>query len=115
MPPPLKTVLAFVIVAWLVIAIVQTWLSRRLLVVDIEDGKVKRASGKVPQEVLSEVLDVLEHAKSTGHAEVRLSEGKAIVVTRGGIDDNVAQRLRNVIGRFPLAKLRSGRPIRRRG
>ena len=112
MPPPLWTILFAVVVLWVVFAIVNAFLSRRLLAIDVEGGKIVRAKGKVPQDFYAEVVDVLERARSTGHAEVRIAEGHAKLVTRGEIGDDVAQRLRNVIGRFPLSKLKAGRPVR---
>lgn len=115
MPPPLWTVLFAVVVAWVIFAFVQAFLSRRLIVVDVEDGLIKSAKGRVPQDFYAEVVDVLERARATGRVDVRFAEGKPKLITGGAIDANVAQRLRNVIGRFPPSKLRAGRPIRHRG
>lgn len=107
-------VLFLFIVFWVGFSLVKAWATRRLLVVDVKEGRVTGSGGRVPSEVYAEFIDVLSRAKATGRAEVRLKDGSAVVRTSGGIDAGVTQRLRNVIGRFPVARLRAGRPIRHR-
>ncbi|MBK6514145.1 MAG: DUF3634 family protein [Polyangiaceae bacterium] len=114
MPPPLTTILVGVVLAWVVFTFVSALLSRRLLTVVVKDGSVVRAAGKVPSDFYAEVVDVLERAKASGRADFKMSQGKPVLVTSGDLGADVAQRLRNVVGRFPVAKLKAGRPVRHR-
>jgi hypothetical protein len=102
------------VVAWVVATGLKAYFSQRLLVVEMVHGQLVRASGKVPADFYREIVDVLERAKASGKVVVRLEKKTPVVVASSGIDANVAQRLRNVVGRFPVAKLRAGRPIRHR-
>lgn len=106
--------LAGVIVAWVVFTLWRAFASRRLLVIRVERGKIVRAWGRVPPDFYAEVVDVLERAKASGAAEVRIEAGSAIVIGSPELGASVEQRLRNVVGRFPMAKLRAGRPVRQR-
>lgn len=80
--------------------------ARRLLFIRAAQGRIVRAVGRAPPELLREVGDVLARAKSTGHVVIAIEGGIAVLRT-SGIDPNVEQRLRNVLGRFPLARLRT--------
>lgn len=108
----LSNVALLMIALWIVLALLGAFASRRLLVVDVERGKIVRAGGKVPSDFYAEVVDVLERTSATGRCEVRIEKGKAIVLGSRGLSDAAAQRIRNVVGRFPLARLRAGRPVR---
>lgn len=106
--------LASGVVAWVVFTLWRASARRRLLVIRVERGKILRASGRVPPDFYAEVVDVLERAKANGTAEVRIEDGSAIVLGSPDLGAAVEQRLRNVVGRFPVAKLRAGRPVRHR-
>ncbi len=108
----LSNVALLMIAVWIVLALLGAFASRRLLVVDVENGKIVRAGGKVPSDFYAEVVDVLDRAKATGRCEVRIVKGHAVVLGTRGLSDTAAQRIRNVVGRFPLARLRAGRPVR---
>lgn len=111
MPPPLTTILAGVVIAWVVFTFLSALLSRRLLTIEVKEGSVVRAAGKVPSDFYAEVTDVLSRAKASGRADFKWQRGRAVLVA-SGLGDDVSQRLRNVLGRFPVAKLRAGRPVR---
>jgi len=104
-----------VVVLWVAFAIHRAFTSRRLLILDVQAGKITRARGRAPGELLHDLSDVAKRASLTGRIEVRIERDHGVLHVRGEIDEGSQQRLRNVIGRFPLAKLRAGRPVQRRG
>jgi hypothetical protein len=75
-----------------------------VLVVDFEAGKIAHAHGRAPPELLREIEDVGLRAGATGRLILRLEGGVVVVRTRG-LKDVTEQRLRNVVGRFPKARL----------
>lgn len=87
--------------------------SRVLFRIRAQNGKVARAKGRAPGTLLHDLSDVFRRAKATGDVTVRIRGGRAEVVT-SGLDANVEQQVRNVVGRFPLARLRAGQPIEER-
>ena len=75
-----------------------------VLCVEARAGEIVLARGRASSELLRELGDVLRRAKATGKVELRLERG--IVAVRGhGLDETTMQRLRNVVGRFPKARL----------
>lgn len=111
---PLWWLLAGGVLAWVAFTLWRAFASRQLLVITVERGAIVRARGKVPPDFYAEVVDVLQRSKASGTAQVRIEAGRAIVSPSAELGDAVTQRLRNVVGRFPLAKLRAGRPVRQR-
>lgn len=77
-----------------------------LLVVEARDGRVIGARGRAPGELLREIEDVVARGRATGRIVVRLEGGRA-AVRASGLDDATTQRLRNVVGRFPTARLKT--------
>lgn len=75
-----------------------------VLVVDLKGGKVVRAVGRATPELLREIDDVALRAGATGRLILRLEGGEVAVRTRG-LKDVTEQRFRNVVGRFPKARL----------
>lgn len=111
MPHRLLALLALIVVfGWI---IHRALASRVLFVVRAANGKVARATGRAPGVLLHDLADVFRRAKATGRVTVRVRGGRAEVVT-SGLDANVAQQVRNVVGRFPLARLRAAQPIEER-
>jgi len=88
--------------------------TRRILVVEVDRGRIERLSGRAPADLASDIEDVLRAGRATGRVLLRLEGGRVVVHARGGIDENTKQRLRNVVGRFPVARLRTARRVRRR-
>lgn len=111
----LKILVGIVLVFWLGWVVRSAFLARRLLVLETARGKRVRARGRVPLEVLQEIEDVLERARATAVLSVRLDgrDGVRVVVDRGKLDEGTLQRVRNVVGTFPRARLTSGRAFRR--
>lgn len=111
----LKVFGVIVLVFWIGFVLRSAFLARRLLVVETVRGKRVRARGRVPLEVLREIEDVLERARATAVLSVRLDgrDGVRVVVDHGTLDEGALQRVRNVVGRFPRARLTSGPAFRR--
>jgi hypothetical protein len=82
------------------------WRSRELFVLDVVDGRVVRVRGRIGQELLSELEGIVRGPRVTGSIRVRIEEGAARVHAKG-LDAGTLQRVRNVVGRHPLARLRT--------
>ena len=82
--------------------------SNELFQIVVRDGNPRVARGHAPPALLGDFADVLRGVK---RAEIRAlkSGGRAELRYRGDIDDVVGQRLRNVLGLYPLARLKMGR------
>jgi hypothetical protein len=83
----------------------------RLLELVVERGRVVSARGRAPAELLREMVDVLERARATGRVTLAI-EGGEVAVRALGMDEATTQRLRNVVGRFPAARLKSAPRVR---
>ncbi len=88
--------------------------TRRLLVIDVVAGKVLRLRGRGPADLVSDLEDVLRRTKNaTGTVMLYLEGGRVTVRTTGSFDEGTKQMLRNVVGRFPTARLRTARRVKR--
>lgn len=87
--------------------------SRRLLEVRVESGRVVKLRGRAPGDLVHDVEDVLTRSRATGTVVVRIEGNRAAVRVEGQIDEGTKQRLRNVVGRFPTARLRTARRVKR--
>ncbi len=101
--------------AWVAIVLVLAafaailYAARRAIVVfevHAERGRVVKAKGRMPPELLRDVGDVLERAKATGSLSGKLDGGR-IAVQASGLDEPTVQRIRNVVGRFPTARIKT--------
>ena len=83
--------------------------SRRAITIaelEIESGTLRVVRGGVVPPVLADLRDIartppIEHA----HIRILRSSGRAEVVLRGNVSGPQAQRIRNVVGSVPLARL----------
>lgn len=110
MPAWVPFVIAVVLLGALVIA------ARRattLLEVSAEDGRVVSARGRASGELLREISDVLERAHATGRVRLRL-EDREVVVDSPDLSAAATQQIRNVVGRFPAARLKTAPRLRPR-
>lgn len=71
-------------------------------------GRVVSTRGRAPAELVRELRDVLERGRATGSVALCLDRGRIAAVTRG-LEPDVAQRVRNVVGRFPAHRIKTGR------
>lgn len=100
------------IVVGVLVALLLFSRSQELFRIEIQDGKQTVVKGYVPAGLLNDFGSAIRHVgrgtitahKSSDHA--RLSFG-------GGIDAGAAQRLRNIFGLYPVARLRGPRVDKR--
>lgn len=112
MPEPLQEFLPYALLGFVVGLIAYVaWRATIVFEVRASKGKVVAARGRMPPEMLRDVTDVLERAKATGTVRGRLEQGK-VAVRASGLDDGVVQRLRNVVGRFPAARIKTANRLR---
>jgi Protein of unknown function (DUF3634) len=104
MPWPL---FLLVIASALIVLYVAAERARTLAVCAIEGGKVRVVRGRLPAALLADIRDVVSRQRlPLGTIIVRKEDRRPTLRTRD-IDDAIAlQQLRNVVGRFPLAKFR---------
>ncbi len=91
------------------------WRATIVFEVHATAGRVFRARGRMPAELYREIIDVLERGRVTGRVRGRLDGGAVAVQVSETIGADVAQRLRNVVGRFPAARIKTGPAIRAKG
>jgi hypothetical protein len=89
------------------------WAARRateLFAVRIEHGRATHLRGRIPPALFSEIADVCARPP-VERATLRavLHGGTPALEITGAVSEAQAQRLRNVLGRFPAARIRSGR------
>lgn len=89
--------------------------ARTLFELEIRSGQIERACGRIPQGLLNDFLAVLPRNHET-RLVIRCSieRDRACLNTRGPITDDAAQRLRNLLGLWPLARLRTAPRLRAR-
>jgi hypothetical protein len=103
-----------VIVAVVAVALVALWASARaavtVCVLDITAGDVVVRSGGLAPRVLADIGDVAARPK-IAHATLRVlrERGRASLEVDGVVSPAQLQRLRNVLGSVPLAKLTNAR------
>jgi len=92
----------------LLVVVYAVGLSRQteLFVLRVREGSVRLVRGRVPVALLSDFKDVLRGAQD---AQVRavLSDGRPRLDARGSLSPEQQQRLRNVLGRFTTAQIRT--------
>jgi hypothetical protein len=100
---------AIVLAAIVLVVVTFLGLSRanELFVIDVRSGKARLVRGRMPKAMFDDLADVLGGVPD---ATVRgvTSDGRPAVAARGRITPEQLQRLRNVVGRFTLAQIRSG-------
>lgn len=79
----------------------------------VEAGRVVGLSGRAPGELLRDLEDVFARSGATGTLALRLDGGGVAATTRG-FDAATEQQIRNVVGRFPAARLKTAPRVRRR-
>lgn len=109
----LWVVLAFVLVCLpLAIALER---STELFVVRVREGRARFVRGRIPQALLDDISEVVkEPPVHAARLRAVRRRGRAVLVTKGELDAHQKQRLRNVVGQYPLQRIAAGgRPGRR--
>lgn len=88
--------------------------STELFVLRVRDGETQHVRGRLPPMLLQELREILATPPvSTATVRVVRENGRPRVLVTGPLGEAQVQRLRNVVGRFPLAQILGGRPPRR--
>lgn len=99
-----------VLVAGVIAAIIALYISARRAVtiaeIEVEQGTVRVVRGGIAPSVLGDLCDVAKRPRMHG-VRIRIvrSSGHAGVQLSGKLSKEQAQRIRNVIGSVPLARL----------
>jgi hypothetical protein len=96
------------------VAALALWASARAAVtvclLEVTDGRVEVRRGSIAPRVLADIEDVVARpAIASATLRVVKNAGRARLEIRGNLSENQKQRLRNVVGALPLAKLANGR------
>lgn len=79
-----------------------------LFVVEIRDRQVVCARGRIPQSLLNDFLVVSPQGQEARLViRCRVEQGGAKLLVSGAFSDDTVQQLRNLIGLWPLARLRA--------
>jgi hypothetical protein len=82
--------------------------SNELFRARVRSGRLELSRGRIPQALFDDLEDVF--AGSLADAELRVVvEGGRARAELKGIEGTLAQRVRNVVGRFRVAEIRAGR------
>jgi len=84
-----------------------------LFLLRIDDGKVRLVRGRIPKRLFDEIADIAAQSRLSGVRVRVISEGGAPRLVPEGLPPHVAQRVRNVLGRFTLAEIRNAPRMRR--
>ena len=82
--------------------------SNELFVVRVQLGKVELVRGRVPPALLQDLEDIFQPTSASARIRVVAERARARVIV-SQLEEGLAQRVRNVVGRFPIAQIRAGR------
>ncbi len=90
------------------------WMMRNatvLFTANVEQGRVVQLRGRAPKGLVREMTDVLRQ-RPVPRATLRIvvEGGAPALHAKGDLNDGEKQRLRNVLGTWPLAKIRAAPP-----
>lgn len=103
-------VLRFVLLLLLVGVPLFWWLrtANRLFLLQVAEGKVTFRRGRIPPSLLRELADVFEGTRVRGTLACVRDGDAPRLVPKGEFDAGTLQQARNVVGRYPLARIRAG-------
>lgn len=108
-------ILTFLLPLLLIVAVaVAARRALTLFVVEIENGHVVHARGRIPPALLNDFLVVCP--RGLDHRLVircRIEQGRARLTTQGELSEDTLQQVRNLLGLWPLARLKSAPRIHR--
>ena len=85
-----------------------------LFVVEIRNGQLQRARGRIPPSLLNDFLDVSPRGLNTRLViRCRIEQGQPRLITEGTVNNDTLQQLRNLLGLWPLPRLKSAPKIQR--
>jgi hypothetical protein len=84
-----------------------------LFCVRVERGSPRHVRGRMPPALFSDFCDILASPRIDGAVVRAVTEGgRPRLIVDGDLHPDQVQRLRNVLGRFQTAQIRSGRRAR---
>jgi hypothetical protein len=94
------------------VAMAALWIAARRAItiaeLTIEEGVVRVSRGGIAPPILADLRDIAKRPPiERGHVRIVRASGRAEVQLGGAIPAPQAQRIRNVIGSVPLARLRN--------
>ena len=102
----------------LVLAIPFAWSlyrSNELFVLQVRKGRTKILRGRLPQRLSDDLSDIFRRAK-VRRATLRVVQEERmpqVKITDGELSDGTRQQVRNVLGRYDVAKIKAGGRVRR--
>jgi len=92
------------------------WAARRantLFVLEARSGRIVRRTGRIPPRLLRDIADVMARPPVASARIVCMSEGGlARVHASGALSEDRIQVLRNLVGQWPLARLKHARKVK---
>ena len=85
--------------------------STELFVVVVQKGKPRLLRGHAPSRLVDDVMDVLSRAKLSNRATIRcvVHNAHPRIETDDAVPAGTLQQLRNVVGHYSVAQIRSGK------
>lgn len=104
----MNALVATLLVVSVIALVIAAGRARALCVLSVREGRLLTMRGALPPAVFSALADVVERAR-TARGTIRiLRDGERGRVEASGLDDHALQRVRNVIGTYPLVRLLAG-------
>jgi hypothetical protein len=72
----------------------------------VRDGRVRVARGSLPPRLVHDLSDILANPPAAARLRVVIEDKKPRVYAQGELSAQQQQRIKNVVGLWPLAKLR---------
>lgn len=82
--------------------------SNQLFVLRVEAGKVRFLRGRMPQGLLDDLADVVRGSSAQGTLICISEDQRPRLTARGEFDAGLLQQLRNVVGLYPIQRIRAG-------
>jgi hypothetical protein len=82
--------------------------STELFVLDVDAGRTTLRRGRLPQALFRDIVEVFQSTQAQGRLRVIVEQQVPTLDMRGRADEYTLQRLRNLVGAYPLAKIRAG-------
>jgi len=85
-----------------------------LFEITVQRGQLVRARGRMPQALLNDFLGVCPRGlEARLLIRCRIEQGRARLTAKGPLTDDAVQQLRNLLGLWPLARLKAAPRFRR--
>jgi hypothetical protein len=101
----LALLLAAALVVPLVVAVAR---ANQVFVLRVRAGQLKFVRGRIPQSLFDQIADIVRGSSASGDLIVVTDNGRPRLTSSGQFDPGLLQQARNVVGLYPLAKIRAG-------